>query len=162
MQVLRFYCKYVGATFCYNYAGGSFCCNYLGDCFCCNYAVRSFCSIYAGERVCSKYVGDNFYRHYARKSLCCNHAGGIFCSRLCTCAYIAAIETIIYEYFYCNYAGDCFCFSYVCDSFKSQRYSPFSNWCLFFIKLTRKHQKVEGIKSNLHFTTLINILPKFR
>ena len=32
----------------------------------------------------------------------------------------------------------------------------------FFIKLTRKHQKAEGITSNLHFTTLVNILPKLR
>ena len=38
----------------------------------------------------------------------------------------------------------------------------FSKSYPFFIKLTRKHQKVEGIKSNLHFTTLVNMLPKLR
>ena len=166
MQVLRFYCNYVCGTFCYNYVGGSFCCNYTGDCFCCSYAVRSFCSIYAGDNFC-----NNFYWNYARGSLCCNHEGGIFCSGLCTCAYITTTETVtciitieivMYDYFYCNYAGDCFCCSYICDSFKSQLYSPFSNWYTFFIKLTRKHQKVECIKSNLHFTPLVNILPKLR
>ena len=40
MQVLRFYCNYVGDTFCCTYGGGFFCCSYEGDCFCCNYAVR--------------------------------------------------------------------------------------------------------------------------
>ena len=34
MQFLRFYCNYVGGTFCYIYVGRSFCCNYAGDCFC--------------------------------------------------------------------------------------------------------------------------------
>ena len=29
-------------------------------------------------------------------------------------------------YFYCNYVGDCFCCTYVCDSFK-QLHIPFSN-----------------------------------
>ena len=66
------------------------------------------------------------------------------------------------DYFYCNYAGDCFCYSYVCDSFKQQLYIPFTNWSSFFIELTRQHQKAEGIISNLHFTTLVNILPKLR
>ena len=67
-------------------------------------------------------------------------------------------------YFCCNYTGDCFCcsFEYVCHSFKWQLYIPFSNWYPFFIKLTRKHQKTEGITSNLHFTALGNILPKLR
>ena len=46
-----------------------------------------------------------------------------------------------HEYSYWSYAGDCFCCSYVCDSFKKQLYIPFSNWYPFFIKLTRKHQK---------------------
>ena len=32
----------------------------------------------------------------------------------------------------------------------------------FFIKLTRKHQRAEGIISNFHLTTLVNILPKLR
>ena len=36
MQILKFYCNYAGATFCYTHAGGSFCCNDAGDCFCCN------------------------------------------------------------------------------------------------------------------------------
>ena len=67
-----------------------------------------------------------------------------------------------HDYFYCNYTGDCFCCSYVCDNFKQQLYIPFFNWYPFFIKLTRKNQKAEGILSNLHFTTLVNILPKFR
>ena len=42
-------------------------------------------------------------------------------------------------YFYWNYGGDCFSCSYVCDSFKQQRYIPFCNWQPLFIKLTRKH-----------------------
>ena len=75
IQILRFYCKYAGGTFCYSYVGGSFCCNHADDCFCCSYAVRSFCS---------KYEGNNFYCNYAGGSLCCNCADGIFCSVLCT------------------------------------------------------------------------------
>ena len=67
-----------------------------------------------------------------------------------------------HDYFYCDSAGDCFCCSYVCDSFKYQLCIPFTNWYLFFIKLNRKHQKEEVIISNLHFTTLINILSKSR
>ena len=30
-------------------------------------------------------------------------------------------------YFYCNYTGDCFNCSYVCDSFKYQLHIPFPN-----------------------------------
>ena len=30
------------------------------------------------------------------------------------------------------------------------------------MKLTRKHLRAEGTTSNLHFTTLVNILPKLR
>ena len=33
-----------------------------------------------------------------------------------------------HDYLYCNYAGNCFRCSYVCDSFTSQLDSPFSNW----------------------------------
>ena len=57
IQVLRFYCDYVGGTFCYNYVGGSFCCNYASDCFCCNYAVWSFCSVSAGESFLQQIFG---------------------------------------------------------------------------------------------------------
>ena len=104
MQVLRFYCIYVGDTFCYNYVIGSFCCNSAGGCFCCNYAVRCFCGIYTGESFCSKYVGDNFYWNYTGISVP-------------TMQVVSAVH-YSYYYFYCNYTGDCFCCSYVCDSFK--------------------------------------------
>ena len=38
-------------------------------------------------------------------------------------------STVYYahDYFYCNYAGGCFHFSHVCDTFKQQIYIPFSN-----------------------------------
>ena len=102
IQFLRFYCNYVGHTFCYIYVGEPLCCNYAGDCFCCNYAVRSSCSIYAGEiSFCSKYVGDHFYWNYACVSLCCYHTGTNF--------------TVHYanDCFYCNYAGESLSFFFV-------------------------------------------------
>ena len=37
--------------------------------------------------------------------VCCNHAGGV------TTVHYA------HDYFFCNYAGGCFCCSHVCDSF---------------------------------------------
>ena len=128
IQVLRFYCNYIGGTFCYTYVCRSFCCSDEGDCFCCNYAVRSFCNTYAGERFCSKYVGDNFYGNYAE--------GGISVAIM-----QVLFSTVHYahDYFYYNYAGGCFRCSYVCDNFKQQLYILFSNRHLFFIKLTRKH-----------------------
>ena len=51
---------------------------------------------------------------------------------------------------------------YVTVSSSNFIYIPFTNWSSFFIELTRQHQKAEGIISNLHFTTLVNILPKLR
>ena len=100
MQFLRFYCNYVGGTFCYIYFDRSFCCNYAGDCFCWNY----FCTIYGGESVCSKYVGDNLYWNYGCGSLCYNHVGGIFYSVSCRW-----LVYVIMQVTGC---------SYVCDSFK--------------------------------------------
>ena len=64
-----------------------------------------------------------------------------------------------HDYFYCNYAHGSFRCSHVCDSCKQHIYIHFSNWHPFFIKLTRK---MKSIISSLHFTTLINILPKLR
>ena len=85
MQVLSFYCNYVGGIFCYTYVDGSFCCSYESDCFCCNYAVRSFCNTYAGESFCSKYVGDNLIEiMLVGVSVAIMQVDGIFYSALCT------------------------------------------------------------------------------
>ena len=120
-------CNYASGTFRYNCVGGFFCCNYVDDCFCCNYAVRNFRRIYAGKSFYSKYVGDNFYWN-------CAHGNSVAIMQVV----FSAVQNA-HDYFYCNYLGDCFCCSYVCDSFKWQLYIPFSYWYPFFIKLTRKH-----------------------
>ena len=126
IQFLRFYCNYVGHTFCYIYVGEPLCCNYAGDCFCCNYAVRSSCSIYAGEiSFCSKYVGDHFYWNYACVSLCCYHTGTNF--------------TVHYAHdcFYCNYAGESLSFFFV----------------LFFVFLIVIHSMQGWTASTRHWVT---------
>ena len=74
---------------------------------------------------------------------------------------VFSIVHYAHSYFYRNYASDQFQL-YICDSFKQQLYIPFSNGYPFFIKLNIKHEKAPIIISNLHFTTLLNTLPKLR
>ena len=66
MQVLKFYCNYVGGTlaptwYCYTYVGGSFCCNDAGGCFYCNLQLEVSAAFMQVKVSCSKYVGDKFY-----------------------------------------------------------------------------------------------------
>ena len=92
--------------------------------FCFNYAVRSFCSV--GETFCSKYVGDNFYWiMYVGVSVAIMQVvfsavdyAHVYIATTETVTCIITIEKVMYDYFYCNYTGNCFCCSYLCDSFK--------------------------------------------
>ena len=122
-----------------------FCCNYTGECFRCSYGVRSFSNVYAGESFCNKYVGYNFYWNYARRSL----------QRIIHVAIVIVImqATVSVVAMYVAVSS---------SNFLSRSYIPFSNWYPFLIKLTRKHQNVEGIISNLNFTNLVNIFRKLR
>ena len=60
----------------------------------------------AGETFCRKYMGNNFFE-----------AMQVGVS-------VAIMQVVFFtvhyahDYLYCSYAGDCFCSSYVCDSFK--------------------------------------------
>ena len=129
----------------------TFCCNYAGDCFCCNYTVRNFCNIYAGESFCNKYMGDNFHWHYAcgrkKKSWrwyflqeCIMH---MTISIVIMQATVSVVASCVWQ-------------------FQVTTLQSFL-WYPIFIKLTRKHHiEGEGIKPNLNFTTLANILPKLR
>ena len=58
-----------------------------------------------------------------------------------------------HEYFYCNYAGGCFRCSNVTAS---------SSNFIFLSSDWHWQKTFKGIISSLHFTTLINILPKLR
>ena len=69
MQVLKFYCNYVGGTLCYTYVGGSFCCNDAGGCFCCNLQLEVSAAFMQVKGFCSKYVSDKFYWNSAGGSL---------------------------------------------------------------------------------------------
>ena len=125
-----------------------FCCIYAGGCFCSNYTVRNFCNIYAGEGFCNKYMGDNFLWNDA--------CGSLFQSwrwYFQQCIKHMIISIVIMQATVSVIA--------VCDSSKSQLYYFFF-WYPLFITLTRKHQKVEDIKSDLNFATLVNIPPKLR
>ena len=61
MQVLMFYCNYVGGTFCDTYVMLVDLIAVMKVTFCWNYEVRAFCNTYTSENFCSKYVGDTFY-----------------------------------------------------------------------------------------------------
>ena len=138
MQVLRFYCNYVGGTFSYSYVDGS---------FCCDYTVRSFCAIYADESFCSKYVGENFYWNYAGEGLCYHYTGGTF--------YNASYTTISIV------------IMLVAVSAVAMYVTVSSSNFIFLSQLTPTFHKIDkktfkGIISCLHFTTFVNILPKLR
>ena len=61
MQVLRFYCNYVGGTSGTLILVGLFLSVTKVTVSIAINAVRSFCNTYAGEDFCSIYMGDNFY-----------------------------------------------------------------------------------------------------
>ena len=105
MQVLKFYCNYVGGTFCYTYVGGSFCCNDAGDFSVAIYSYR-------------------FLQHLCRWKFLQQICGWQILLKLSKWEPVAIMQVALsavhyaHDYFYCNCAGDCFCCSYVCDSFK--------------------------------------------
>ena len=139
IQVLRFYCNYSGGAFCYSYAGGYFCCNHAGDCFSCNCAVRR----YAGDN----YAGDNFY---------CNYAGWGLCCKLCRWYFLQCIMHITVSIVIMQ----------VTVSVIAMQETVSSNNFIFF-SLAPTFQKIDqktfkSIISDLHFTTVVNILPKLR
>ena len=64
----------------------------------------------------------------------------------------------VHDCFYCNCAGNCFCYSNVGDSFSNN---------FIFLSLTPTFHTVdqktfEGIISDLHFTIFVNILSKLK
>ena len=155
-----------GDSFCWKYATDTFysiASNYIGATICCNCACfelllqlcrrlflfqRNFCKIYAGESFCNKYMGNNFLWNYP--------CGSLFQSwrwYFQQCIKHMIISIVIMQATVSVIA--------VCDSSKSQLYYFFL-WYPIFITFTRKHQKVEDIKSNLNFATLVNIPPKLR
>ena len=116
---------------------------YAAECFCCNYAVRSFCNIMQ-VNVSATNMWVTIFIEILHMGVSAAIMQVVLSATHCA-----------HDHFYCNYVGNCFCCSYISDSFKQQLYIPFSNLYPFFIKLTRKHQKVEGIIANLHFTTYV-------
>ena len=84
----------------YSYVGGPFCDNCGGDCFCCSYKVRSSCSTYLVYSFCSEYVGDNFIL--------------IMQLGISVAIVLVVFSAVHYMHdcYYCNYAGDYFCYSY--------------------------------------------------
>ena len=145
VQVLKFYSNYVSGTFHYN-------CLYVGGSFCCNYAVRSLCNITLMQVVSAGKIWVTILlKLYTWGSLlqscrqyflqCILH---IFISIVIiqvTVSIVAMYVTVLSTNFI---------------------FLSLTNRYPFFIKLTRKHQKAKGIMSNLHFTILVNILPKLR
>ena len=88
MQVLRFCCNYVCGTF-----------------HLCNYVFVAIMQV----KVSQATMWVTIFIENMHVSLCCQSS---------IMQVVFSAVQYAHDYFYCNCAGDCFCCSYVCDSFK--------------------------------------------
>ena len=130
MQILKFYCNYVGGTFCYFYVGGSFCCSYEGDWL----FVLQLCSNKHLEHLCrQKFLQQIYGWQFLLKF--CNWQSLL---QSCRWYFLQCIMHMITSILILQVAVSIVAM-YVTAS--SSNCIFLSNWHSFFIKLTRQHLK---------------------